>query len=135
MQTGAMHMPEEVARIIQDFARPCTRADWRKGSYLRRTCGYAALYWETRTGFWYDIDHPDEDVRLSIYMYAWTTSRICGINMLLGLSAHAPQRFVEKLFERMTTANLWHLALEAHYFDSYVSLTSSKDNLYDWLFR
>jgi len=129
-----MHMPQELGQLIQEFARPQTRGDWRNGSYLRRSCGYAALYWQTRTGFWYDIHHPDEDVRLSIYMYAWTTSRICGINMLLGLATYTPEAFVEKLFERMTATNVWHLAAEANYFDSGVSLSSNKDVLHEWLF-
>jgi len=31
-----MEMPEEVGRMIQDFARPVCRLDWRHGSYIFR---------------------------------------------------------------------------------------------------
>ena len=30
-------MPEEVGRMIQEFAKPVCRVDWRNGSYLCRT--------------------------------------------------------------------------------------------------
>jgi len=32
-----MDMPEEVGRMIQEFARPVGRLDWRQGSYIVRT--------------------------------------------------------------------------------------------------
>ncbi len=30
-------MPEELSRIIKEFAKPLTRGDWRKGSYIVQT--------------------------------------------------------------------------------------------------
>ena len=128
-----MQLPTELSMLIQDFARPQTRGDWKQGSYLRRTCGYAALYWKTRTGFWYEMAYPD-DVQVSIYMYAWTTSRIGGVNLLLGLWTHGPVRIVNDLFDLMTAANTRQLAAEVHYFDPDISLMSDKTVLRNWLF-
>jgi len=31
-----MEMPEEIGRMIQEFARPVCRLDWRRGSYIFR---------------------------------------------------------------------------------------------------
>lgn len=31
------YLPPELQRLIQDFARPCTRPDWRQGSAVFRT--------------------------------------------------------------------------------------------------
>ena len=30
------YLPEELQRLINEFARPCTRPDWRQGSYVFR---------------------------------------------------------------------------------------------------
>jgi hypothetical protein len=31
-----MELPEDICRVIHEFARPLTRGDWRKGSYIQR---------------------------------------------------------------------------------------------------
>lgn len=31
-----MELPEDVCRLIHEFALPLTRGDWRKGSYIKR---------------------------------------------------------------------------------------------------
>ena len=134
-----MHLPHELSMLIQEFARPVTRGDWRRGSYMHRTCGYAALYWKTMTGFWYEFSHSNEEVRMSVYMYAWSTSRISGVSMLLGLAKYAPFPFTEKMFMRMSKQNLVSLVREAQYFDPDFVVSSSRfeiarEDLFRWLF-
>jgi hypothetical protein len=31
-----MELPDDMCRLIHEFARPLTRGDWRKGSYIQR---------------------------------------------------------------------------------------------------
>jgi hypothetical protein len=35
-----MEFPDDIQRLIHDFARPMTRADWRSGSFINRNCEY-----------------------------------------------------------------------------------------------
>ncbi len=37
-----MEFPIEIQMLINDYLRPMTRPDWRKGSYLKR---YLKSYW------------------------------------------------------------------------------------------
>jgi len=129
-------MPDEISRLIQDFARPQTAADWKRGSYMRRTqVGYAELYWKTWKGFWYEFHHDDEEVRAHFYLYGWTTGRVCGVNLLLRLVETAPFQFTRQIFQAMTTRdNLKFLVREINYYDPDVHVGCNKAGVFAWLF-
>jgi len=80
--------------------------------------------------FW----HPSLDVRLDFYLYGWTTYRIMGIDLLLGLAEiGVSMRFLRMLFHRMTTEeNLPYLVDEIQSYD--FSVLPTKEALYLWLF-
>jgi len=41
-------MPEEIQKLIQDYARPMTRSDWKHGCALHRT-------YKDSNGLWLDL--------------------------------------------------------------------------------
>jgi hypothetical protein len=41
-------MPEELSKLIQDFARPVTRTNWRKGGAFRSSLFYLGLLVDRR---------------------------------------------------------------------------------------
>ena len=61
-------MPDELSRYIQDFARPCTSPQWRKGSYYCQRATYGEFYWELFEGPWYDFNNTDE-IMIDYFMH------------------------------------------------------------------
>ena len=59
---ASFYLPDELQRLINDFARPCTRPDWRRGGSIARTLDSSDLY-----RFQYELEileqcrHADED--------------------------------------------------------------------------
>ena len=130
-------MPTELSKLIQEFARPRSRTDWKKGSYMRRTTGYAEFYWEMCEGAWYDFDHPNPDVMIAFYYYGWINYRLSGANLLLGLSQRVDASFllIRTMFDRMTTEeNLPFLAADVYYYDDSISIAGDRKELFCWFF-
>ena len=127
-----MAMPTELSKLIQEFARPRCRPDWRCGSNVCRTAGFLELYWVTTP--WYDFWHPDLNRRLDYFMFGWTTCRISGIDMLMGLAQiGVSMRFLSMLFHQMTTSdNLPFLVEEIQSYDP--SVAATREALFCWLF-
>ena len=61
-------MPEELSRMIQDFARPRTNPQWRKGSYIYQQSYFGEFYWEMFEGPWYEFEHK-EDIMISYFIF------------------------------------------------------------------
>ena len=71
------HMPEEISSLIQEFARPITRADWRKGSEVAKVFKnstefkdfeYHGYQWSTYP----QHNHPRFD---ATFAYEWANQR------------------------------------------------------------
>lgn len=56
MASSSFYLPEELQRLINDFARPCTRPDWRKGGYLNRSMKRLHNRLVLRTYSLFDLD-------------------------------------------------------------------------------
>jgi len=134
-----MHMPEEISRLIQAWARPRTRPDWREGSYMHRTVGYADLYWEVGVGrgpTWYYFWHAECEVRLAYFLHGWRKRYVSGVHLLQRLYVeHTPFSFIKELFLRMTTENLFQLAIEVRVLDPRISHAATRMQLFEWIFE
>ena len=61
-------MPDELSRYIQEFAKPRTSPQWRKGSYFCQRVTYGEFYWEMFDGPWYDF-HSTEPIMISFFTH------------------------------------------------------------------
>ena len=68
-------MPEELSRMIQDFARPRTDPQWRKGSVVCQQTHFGEFYWEMFDGPWYDFNHK-EDIMIAYFIHGMNTMPI-----------------------------------------------------------
>jgi len=91
-------MPDELSRYIQDFARPCTSPQWRKGSFYCQHATYGELYWELFEGPWYDFDQTDE-IMIAYFMHGMRNMSIA--YMLRTLFYHKGEVFTLLLFDRV----------------------------------
>jgi hypothetical protein len=91
-------MPDELSRYIQDFARPCTRPQWRKGSFYYQHATYGEFYWELFDGPWYDFDQTDE-IMIAYFMHGMRNMSIA--YMLRTLFYHKGETFTLLLFDRV----------------------------------
>jgi hypothetical protein len=97
-------MPDEISRYIQDFARPRTSPQWRKGSYYHQQATYGELYWELFEGPWYDFNHTDE-IMMAYFMHGMHHLSIA--YMLRTLFQHKGEDFTLALFDRIKCTPLW----------------------------
>jgi hypothetical protein len=91
-------MPDELSRYIQDFARPCTNPNWRKGSFYCQHATYGELYWELFDGPWYDFEHNKETM-IAFFIYGMNNMSIT--YMLRNLFYHKGQLFTLMLFDHV----------------------------------
>jgi hypothetical protein len=99
-------MPDELSRYIQDFARPRTNPQWRKGSYYSQHATYGELYWELFEGPWYDFDNTNE-IMIHYFMHGMHNMSIA--YMLRTLFYHKGEVFTLLLFDRVKqNPYLWH---------------------------
>ena len=91
-------MPDELSRYIQDFARPCTSPQWRKGSYYCQRATYGEFYWELFEGPWYDFNNTDE-IMIDYFMHGMHNMSIA--YMLRMLFYHKGEVFTLLLFDRV----------------------------------
>lgn len=61
-------MPDELSRYIQEFAKPRTNPQWRKGSYFCQQTHFGELYWELFDGPWYDF-YNTEPIMISFFRH------------------------------------------------------------------
>jgi len=102
-------MPDEISRYIQDFARPRTSPQWRKGSYYSQQATYGELYWELCEGPWYDFQHTDE-IMIAYFMHGMRNMSIA--YMLRTLFLHKGEEFTLLLFDRVKCTPLWNELLQ-----------------------
>lgn len=55
-------MPDELSRYIQEFAKPRTSPQWRKGSLFCQKTHFGELYWELFDGPWYDFHNTEPNM-------------------------------------------------------------------------
>jgi hypothetical protein len=91
-------MPEEISRYIQDFARPRTSPQWRKGSYYHQQATFGELYWELFEGPWYDFINTDE-IMIAYFMHGMRNMSIA--YMLRTLFYHKGKDFTLLLLDRV----------------------------------
>lgn len=91
-------MPDELSRYIQDFARPCTNPNWRKGSFYCQHATYGELYWELFDGPWYDFEHNKETM-IAFFIHGMNHLSIAYI--LRNLFYHKGQLFTLILFDHV----------------------------------
>ncbi len=91
-------MPDELSRYIQDFARPRTSPQWRKGSFYCQHATYGELYWELFEGPWYDFDNTNE-IMIDYFIHGMHNMSIA--YMLRTLFYHKGQVFTLLLFDRV----------------------------------
>ena len=100
-------MPDDISRYIQEFARPRTSPQWRKGSFYCQHSTYGEFYWEMFDGPWYDFYHEKHEIRLAYFMYGMHNMSIA--YMLRTLFYHVGDEFTLLLFERVKqNPYLWH---------------------------
>ena len=61
-------MPDELSRYIQEFAKPRTNPQWRKGSLFCQKTQFGELYWELFDGPWYDF-YNTEPIMISFFSH------------------------------------------------------------------
>lgn len=91
-------MPDELSRYIQEFARPRTNPQWRKGSYYGQHATYGEFYWELFEGPWYDFDNTNE-IMIDYFMHGMHNMSIS--YMLRTLFYHKGEVFTLLLFDRV----------------------------------
>ena len=91
-------MPDEISRYIQDFARPRTNPQWRKGSLYCQRATYGEFYWELFEGPWYDFDHSDE-IMIAYFIHGMHNMSIA--YMLRTLFYRKGDDFTLVLFDRV----------------------------------
>ena len=91
-------MPDEISRYIQDFARPRTSPQWRKGSFYFQHATYGELYWELFDGPWYDFVNTNE-IMIDYFMHGMHNMSIS--YMLRTLFYHKGEVFTLLLFDRV----------------------------------
>ena len=91
-------MPEELSRMIQDFARPRTSPQWRKGSFFCQDSHYGEFYWEMFNGPWYEFEHR-EDIMISYFLHGMHTVPIA--YMLRTLFYHRGDELVQLLLKEL----------------------------------
>ena len=130
------HMPSELSRLIQDLARPRTRPDWRRGSYMSRNVGFSQFYWECGDGPWYTYYHENFDCMLDFYKYGWYNSLVSGIQILRTLVENdASFSIVMALFALMSTPeNITYLRNEIREQDPSMAQDATRNQLFYWLF-
>ena len=91
-------MPDELSRYIQEFARPRTKPQWRKGSFYCQHATYGEFYWELFEGPWYDFDNTNE-IMMDYFMHGMHNMSIA--YMLRTLFYHKGEVFTLLLFDRV----------------------------------
>lgn len=91
-------MPDELSRYIQEFARPRTNPQWRKGSFYCQHATYGEFYWELFEGPWYDFDNTNE-IMMDYFMHGMHNMSIA--YMLRTLFYHKGEVFTLLLFDRV----------------------------------
>jgi len=128
-------MPTELSQLIQEFAKPRTRPDWKLGSNIRRTVGYIEFYWEMHR--WDTFMHRDPHVLIEFYLHGWNNFYVNGAHMLMSLSRYGPADFfvVMELYERMTMIeNFEYLVEDVSFYDDDAIITTT-DEMFTWLFK
>jgi hypothetical protein len=122
-------MPDELSRIIQDFARPCTNPNWRKGSYFCQHSTYGEFHWELFDGPWYDFNHTD-DIMMDYFMHGMRNMSIA--YMLRTLFYHKGEVFTLLLYDRVKqNPFLWHeLRDEMEVYDIDAYFVSNLERMY-----
>jgi len=92
-------MPDVLSRYIQDFARPRTSPQWRKGSYYSQHATYGEFYWEMFDGPWYDFYHEKDEIKLAYFLHGMHNMSIS--YMLRTLFHHVGDDFTLLLFDRI----------------------------------
>ena len=92
-------MPDDLSRYIQDFARPRTSPQWRKGSFYCQNATYGELYWELYDGPWYDFNHDNQEIRIAFFLYGMHSLSIA--YMLRTLFYHVGDGFTLTLLDRI----------------------------------
>ena len=105
-------MPDELSRYIQDFARPRTSPQWRKGSYYCQHATYGEFYWELFEGPWYDFNNTDE-IMIAYFMHGMHNMSIA--YMLRMLFYSKGETFTLLLYDRVKRTPLWYELLDEMY--------------------
>ena len=129
-------MPLELSRIIQDYARPRTRTDWRNGSLMFRTVGFDDLYWRYMDNYpWYTFTHSNPNVMVTFFLRCWVEGRLCGVHLLRSLSNVTPIWIRTALFMRMTEENLPFLIHDVQHYEPNISNDATRKQVFQWIFR
>ena len=91
-------MPDELSRYIQEFAKPRTNPQWRKGSLFCQQTHFGELYWELFDGPWYDF-YNTEPIMIAFFTHGMYKMSIA--YMLRTLFYHRGDELTYLLFDRV----------------------------------